>query len=532
MGIVYAFKFGKDILNLLLLWLAVAFLTGYICKSISVPVIVGYIFAGFFLKSVSLNTGSEILSIPAEIGVELLLFSIGLKIRPRFLLNKSLFVVFLIHSIVILGIYLLLMDLNLPLEAKVSVCLALTLSSTIIASKALEGRNEATTFHGRLSLVFLIFQDLLALGMLIYSSNSTFSLSLFALLILVPAVPLTRWFINKIQDNNELELLAVILMIMLLGAALFKYAGLTGEIGALIIGVLFSSYARAEELSAKIWSLREILLLTFFLALGMNLEINLPILLSALSILAFLTVKAVILFGLLLAFRLRAYTAFLIAVSLSTYSEFAVIIITDLYDFGIVGQTEFSSIILGVCLSFVLGAILNKNAHELYEYFEKYLLIFESEKHHPDEQPHTCGGADVMVLGMGRIGFPIFESLRENNIKVVGFDADTERVKSHLRSGIRVTFADAEDPGFWSALRFGRLKTIILALPEFTAQTFCVQQARKYGFKGKIIVPTRSQGDPELLKSLGADEIYDAYQAAGIGVTKILLDAGSKQKTT
>ena len=117
MGIVYAFKFGKDILNLLLLWLAVAFLTGYICKSISVPVIVGYIFAGFFLKSVSLNTGSEILSIPAEIGEELLLFSIGLKIRPRFLLNKSLFVVFLIHSIVILGIYLLLMDLNLPLEA-------------------------------------------------------------------------------------------------------------------------------------------------------------------------------------------------------------------------------------------------------------------------------------------------------------------------------------------------------------------------------------------------------------------------------
>ena len=526
----HAFKFGKDILNLLLLWLAVAFLTGYICKSISVPVIVGYIFAGFFLKSVGLNTGSEILSIPAEIGVELLLFSIGLKIRPRFLLNKSLFVVFLIHSIVILGIYLLLMDLNLPLEAKVSVCLALTLSSTIIASKALEGRNEATTFHGRLSLVFLIFQDLLL--MLIYSSNSTFSLSLFALLILVPAVPLTRWFINKIQDNNELELLAVILMIMLLGAALFKYAGLTGEIGALIIGVLFSSYARAEELSAKIWSLREILLLTFFLALGMNLEINLPILLSALSILAFLTVKAVILFGLLLAFRLRAYTAFLIAVSLSTYSEFAVIIITDLYDFGIVGQTEFSSIILSVCLSFVLGAILNKNAHELYEHFEKYLLIFESEKHHPDEQPHTCGGADVMVLGMGRIGFPIFESLRENNIKVVGFDADTERVKSHLRSGIRVTFADAEDPGFWSALRFGRLKTIILALPEFTAQTFCVQQARKYGFKGKIIVPTRSQGDPELLKSLGADEIYDAYQAAGIGVTRILLDAGSKQKTT
>ena len=518
-------------MNLLLLWLTVAFLAGYICKSISVPIIVGYILAGFLLKSLGLDTGSEILSIPAEIGVELLLFSIGLKIRPQALLNKSLFVVFLMHSIAILGIYLLLIGLNLPIEAKVSVCLALTLSSTIIASKALEGRNEATTFHGRLSLVFLIFQDFLALGMLIYSSNSTVSFSLLSLLLLIPAVPITRWIINRIHDNNELELLAVILMITLLGAALFKFAGLTGEIGALIIGVLFSTHARSEELSSKIWSLREILLLAFFLALGMSLEINLPILISAVSILALLIIKAVILFGLLLAFRLRAYTSFLIAVSLSTYSEFAVIIITDLYDHGIVGQTEFSIIILSVCLSFVFGAMLNKNAHELYEYFEKYLLIFESEKHHPDEQPHTCGGADVMVLGMGRIGFPIFKSLRENDIKVVGFDADTERVKSHLRSGIRVTFADAEDPGFWSALRFGRLEAIILAVPELTVQKWCVQQARKYGFKGKIIVPTRSEGDPEILKSLGADEIYDAYQAAGIGVTKIFLDAENKRKT-
>ena len=112
----------------------------------------------------------------------------------------------------------------------------------------------------------------------------------------------------------------------------------------------------------------------------------------------------------------------------------------------------------------------------------------------------------------------------------MGFDADTGRVKSHLRSGIRVTFADAEDPGFWSALRFGRLKTIYWRSPN-SHQTF-VFSKQKYGVKGKIIVPTRSQGDPELLKSLGADEIYDAYLSAGIGVTRILLDAGSKQKTT
>ena len=106
---------------------------------------------------------------------------------------------------------------------------------------------------------------------------------------------------------------------------------------------------------------------------------------------------------------------------------------------------------------------------------------------------------------------------------MVGFDADTELVVSHLRDGKRVTFADAEDPGFWSKLRFGKLTTIILALPEFHAQNWSTQRARKNGFQGKIIVPTRSQGDPEVLKLSGANEIYDAYEAAGMGVAEILL---------
>jgi hypothetical protein len=92
-----------------------------------------------------------------------------------------------------------------------------------------------------------------------------------------------------------------------------------------------------------------------------------------------------------------------------------------------------------------------------------------------------------------------------------------------LREGKRVTFADAEDPGFWSGLRFGKLKAIVLALPEYHAQNWSTKQARKFGFEGRIIVPTRSQGDPHKLKESGADEIYDAYQAAGIGVTEILL---------
>ena len=116
---------------------------------------------------------------------------------------------------------------------------------------------------------------------------------------------------------------------------------------------------------------------------------------------------------------------------------------------------------------------------------EKYLVNFERPQHHPDEQPHTCGEADVMVLGMGRVGSAIFDNLSAKNVKVVGFDADTNLVKEQLKFGKRVTFADAEDPGFWSKLRFGKLKAIILALPEFHAQNLVYSASKALRFQRK-----------------------------------------------
>ena len=127
-----------------------------------------------------------------------------------------------------------------------------------------------------------------------------------------------------------------------------------------------------------------------------------------------------------------------------------------------------------------------------------------------------------MIVGLVRIGTSIFNNLTLNGMKVVGVDADTELALARLSEGNRVAFADAEDPGFWSKLRFGKLKVIVLALPEFHAQNWSTLQARRYGFSGKIIIPTRSKDGIKILKESGADEIYDAYEAAGIGVSNII----------
>ncbi len=510
-------------MEIILLWMTGALICGQIFRLFSLPILIGFIFSGYIFNIFNFEDTNEILALPAELGVELLLFSIGLKIKPSYFLNLDIISVFFVHTGVLSLIYFLFLSYDINVLILLILCTSLTLSSTVIASKVLDDRKELKTFHGRISIIILIFQDILALILLTTIEMDKFSAN-FLLIFLFPFfIPIIYYFLSNLRSNHELELISAIVIALFFGATFFKFIGLTGEIGALIMGIALSNYKHSEKLSNKIWGIREILLLAFFVSLGMELEIDLYVLKHALFLLSLLIFKTVILFFLLLAFKLRAYTAFLITISLSTYSEFSLIILSSWLDTGIINSEILTIITCSVCLSFIIGSIINSYVHEIYVYFEKYLVVLERKTHHPDEEPHTCGEAQVMIFGMGRIGGSIFNKLQEKNIKVVGFDADTDLVKKYLKNGKRVAFADAEDPGFWSKLRFGKLKTIILSLPEFHSQNWSTKQARRFGFKGRIIVPTTSKGDPNILKDSGADEIYDAYDAAGIGVSEILI---------
>ncbi len=465
------------------IWLSGALIFGYVFKILSLPILIGFITSGLFFSYINFSDTDNILTIPSKIGVELLLFSIGLKVKPKSFLSLSFINIFFLHSIIVTAIYFFLTNINLVIETKILLCIILTFSSTVIASKSLEDRKEINSFHGRNSVLVLIFQDILALFLLLYTNENNVSYYSFLLLLIPFCVPFFKIILTKLKSNEELELLASIIIGLFIGGYLFDKLGLSGELGSLIMGMLLSNYKSASKLGEKI-----------FLSL----------------------------FFLLIFFKLRAYSSFLISISLLTYSEFALIVASSWYDNNLIDKTILGILVFSVCTSFIMGSILNKYVHEIFVKFEKFLIKFEREKHHPDEQPHTFGEAEIMIVGMGRIGTSIFNNLTLNGMKVVGVDADTELALAKLSEGNRVAFADAEDPGFWSKLRFGKLKVIVLALPEFHAQNWSTLQARRYGFTGKVIIPTRSKDNINILKQSGADEIYDAYEAAGIGVSNII----------
>ena len=145
-----------------------------------------------------------------------MLFSLGLKVKPSYFYNKHVILVFIAHSIVVTLFFYFLLHLDVGLEIKLGLCVALSVSSTIVASKALETRRELSTFHGRISVIILVFQDILALALLLYSQPNNLMVES-AVLLLVPfSIPLIKRLLRTLHNNEELELLAAITIACLL----------------------------------------------------------------------------------------------------------------------------------------------------------------------------------------------------------------------------------------------------------------------------------------------------------------------------
>jgi predicted Kef-type K+ transport protein len=508
---------------LLLTWLVGAWAVGLLVRLIGMPPLVGYLIAGALFAATGFDDTSDILAVPAEVGVELLLFAIGLKLNPRALLRGDLTWVTLAHLLVSGLLIVGILGTSLPIEVRFALAMTLGFSSTVVAAKALETRREIRAFHGRLSISILVLQDIAAVALLAVGGNQVPSIWALGLFAIPLATPLARAALDRLAIDAELELLLGLIVALLLGATAFKALGVSGELGALVMGMVFSNHRASKPIAQHLWGLRELLLIAFFVRVGMQVPLSAPLLLEALPFIALLPLKMALLFAFLLWIRLRAYTAFLMVMTLMSYSEFALIVAASWADSGLISSDILSLFAITVTLSFMISAPLNRFSHEIYDRFESKLCRFERNERHPDEQPLTLGSAQVAVLGMGRIGTAVFDGLHHAGVLVVGLDADPGKIEAHLDAGRRVVFADAEDPGFWNKLRFGKLRAIILTMPDPEALCIAVRRLRGTGFQGIIGVSTRSRHTLPMIEAAGADLIYDAHDAAGFGLSQALM---------
>lgn len=506
------------------IWISFAFALGLLVKAIGLPPLVGYLAAGFVLSGISAATdiaveATDVLAHIAHLGVLLLLFTVGLKLKLRSIVSAEVIGGSLLHfgiTCVVFtpGLYLL---MELDWQTAFILAIALSFSSTVLAAKVLETKRELRAFHGRVAIGILIMQDLLALVVMSLAAGQT--PSQWALIVF--GLPLLRPLLFRLLDasgHDELLVLLGLLLALVVGGLGFEAVGLSSELGALVFGAMLANHPRSQELAKSLWSVKEVFLVGFFLQIGIGGLPDGEALVFAAVAAIVLPLKGLLFFLLLLLFRLRARSGFLSALSLTNYSEFGLIVASVALPEWLI------PLAITVSLSFVISAPVNRYAHALYERWSGTLVKFESQTHHPDEQPISLGDTKVLVMGMGRTGTAAYDWLRESESEVIGLDSDPAKTQKHQAEGRNVVFADAEDNTFWQGLHMPEVEAVILAMNDIEGKLIAARMLRRRGFTGYVVAHTMYADEAKKIREAGADEAYLTMSETGVALASHIRD--------
>jgi predicted Kef-type K+ transport protein len=506
-------------------WIAAAFALGLLARQLGLPPLIGFLGAGFLLNATGVERVPALTDV-AHLGVLLLMFSVGLKLRIKNLVRPEVWGVALFQFAVALLVVVLAVGVgtDYPLPLVLVVASALSFSSTVLAAKILEERREIRAFHGRVAIGILIVQDLIAVAILGLADGQPLGWTAALALLLPLALPILRKLLDLAGHGELLVLLGSVLALGLGGYG-FEAIGLSGELGALLVGMLLANHPKAIELSDALWSLKEVFLVGFFLSIGLTGLPSWEILgVAALPILL-LPCKVLLYFLLLLGFGLSARTGFLASLSLATYSEFGLIVVAAAVERGLAPAEWLVATAIAVAVSFAIAAPLSRHAHDIFAALEGFLHFFERKRRHPDDEPISLGIAEVVVVGMGRVGTGAYNHARELGRKVVGLDSDLGKVERHLNEGRRVVYADAEDPLLWHRLHLDHVQVIMLALPDTEAKIQASEQLRRRGFSGLISATYVWPEERDPILAAGADVTYNYFAGAGVGLAADTFEA-------
>jgi predicted Kef-type K+ transport protein len=520
-------------------WITLAFALGMLSRLLGLPPLVGYLVAGFVLFGFGVRADAVIAEF-SGMGVTLLLFTIGLKLKLGSLAQPQVWGTASIHmaAIVALGVFLFLGlgSLGIPffngMDASTAALLAfaLSFSSTVFAVKVLEEKGEMGSLYGTIAIGILIVQDLAAVVFLAFSAGKVPTIWSLLLLLLIPARPLLFRLLERVGHG---ELLVLFGLVMGLGGAqLFDLVSVKGDLGALILGVLIASHPKAGELSKALLNFKDLFLVGFFLSIGLNGAPSLEMALVAMLLLLLAPFKGWLFYRLMLLFKLRARTSFLGALSLSNYSEFGLIVAAIGASSGWLGAEWLTIIAVALSLSFVAASPLNARSHDLYERLSSRLCGMERPDRVAYEAEIDPGDADVIILGMGRVGTGAYDTLKlQKGRHPVGIDADPYVVAQQKEAGREVIQGSATDPDFWHRLQLdhGSIRLVLLALPQLSENVFAAEHLVKESFDGIVGAIAKFPDDEPVLEEAGVQMVFDLYAEAGSGFAQHVCDqsAGS-----
>ena len=509
--------------------IVVVYAFGLLASRVHLPPLVGYLIAGFVLYAFGFEatTGIDML---AKIGVYLLLFTIGLKLKVGFLARPAVWGTATAHMIVtsalVAGVLLGIGALGLPLAAGLDLGRALLLgfafsfSSTVLTVKLLETTNESGSLAGRAAVGVLIVQDVFAVAFLTVALATTPTWWAVPMLLIVAALrPGFGWLVSR-SGHGELLVLLGFALAVGIGAGGFELVGLKPELGALLAGIAVSSHPRAGEMADRLLDFKDLFLVGFFLSIGLAGTPPIGAYVVAGVMLVLVPFKGGLFFVLFTRFRLRSRTAFHSSMTLSTYSEFGLIVASASLAAGFLDPEWLSAIAVAVAASFVAASVGNAARDRIYGTLSDRLEAFERQPPLPEDTVLDCGDARILVLGMGRVGVGAYDelTLRRGPV-VVGVDRSERSTALLTEQGRRVIRGDTLDRDFWERLRFPHaVELIVVATDNHTSNLACVALANEYLPDAQIGAIARHPDQVIELIDAGVDVARNLYEEAGQGL--------------
>jgi CPA2 family monovalent cation:H+ antiporter-2 len=516
---------------------------GVVARLLRLPVILGYLVAGLFVEHYIPGADIDVAQVQniAELGVALLLFTLGIQFSFAKLadVRRVAIVGGLFQILATIGLGLAIAALlGLGVEDGFVLGAAMSLSSTMVALKLLDARGELDALHGRVTVGFLLVQDLAVVPLVILipaiadgvgpSLGGDLALAAGKALLLVGAAYLlgTRilpWLLVRVAGTGSREIFLLTVLALALGMAAGSVAlGLSLAFGAFLAGLAVSESEFSYQTLADMLPLREVFATIFFVAMGMLIEpqvlIESPERVAAIA--AAIVIGKLVLTTLpvvLLGYPLRI--AVLVGLALAQAGEFSFVLARVGVEEGVISNDLNSAILMAVLVSIVLSPVLVQGGPMLLSWLagRRRLGRLLADPVLPELDDDLDPLRDhVVICGYGRVGRVLVHEIIQRKFRCVVIEHNPYLIDELRQRGIPRVYGDAANPAVLNECALERARVLAVTVPDPASAQIIISHAKHLNPKLDITTRGRGQEDHDALLRAGAAEVISPEFEAGL----------------
>lgn len=529
--------------------LAYALIGGLVARRIGLPTIVGYMLAGVMIGPVTPGFHGDAATISqlAEFGVILLMFGVGLRFSFHELLQvKNIAIPGAIIQMVVIAAagYALGAAWGFSTAGAWAFGLALSVASTVVLMRGLMDHGWLDTIHGKVAVGWLVFEDLATVLILVLlpaaaSADTTSALlpatlaigkaAAFVVLMLFVGRYLLPALLGGIVHTKSRELFVLVALTLAVGTALASsyLFEVSLALGAFVAGVVVSESPFSHQIGADLLPFREAFAVIFFVSVGMLVQ---PHEIAAqwkevlLVVLLVVVGKAIVSGAIAIAFGYPVRTGLIVGTGRSQIGEFSFIVGQASKSLGFITDSQYTLILAGAIASITLNPfmlrLVEPAERQLRRWPRVWRLLDRRQRKAEAEGAKLTLNQHVVIVGCGRVGRHIAETLGRLGVPRLVIEVDPARMDKLKQLGVPVLYGDAASSEILQQASLDRARALIVTLPDDPAVTAVVAAARAAAPRLHIVARGSTYDGAKHIRAAGATEIIRPELEGGVEIVR------------